>query len=58
MYIFTKLNDKNNQYDLSDVELVVENNQITLDELMQEVRSFLLGSGWSEKLVNEYIKPQ
>jgi hypothetical protein len=35
MYIFTKLNDKNNQYDLSDVELVVENNQITLDELIR-----------------------
>lgn len=47
MYIFTKLKDKDNKYDISDIEFEVD--AILREELIEEFYMFLAACGFSVK---------
>ena len=46
MYKFIKMRDENNEYDISDIEVVIDNGDATLNELLAQFEDFLLGCGY------------
>lgn len=46
-YKFIKIKDPENKFDLSDVEVTVHKSDVTLTELLEEFREFLMASGFN-----------
>ena len=45
-YKFIKTKDENNKFELSDVELVIDHNDVTTTQLLSEFEMFLKGCGF------------
>ena len=68
MYRLIKTKDDDNEYDLNDVVITIHNNDITLDDLLETMTTFIKASGFyidgknlelvSEEAINEEERRQ
>jgi len=45
-YKFIKTKDSNNEFDISDVVIEIESNELTIDDLLKEFQCFLMACGF------------
>ena len=46
MYKFIKTKDKDNKFDATDIEMTVDDSAVTLPDILQEFKCFLLACGF------------
>lgn len=53
MIVFQKRKDPDNRYEVSDVEFRIETSDITIDDIIEEFKCFLMGCGYPPSLVSK-----